>query len=122
MTLRRNYVIEAELERVREYAGGTGVGGLRDDLFRIEVHVDQGRRPPCQPRAVEGPSMCDRRIVETLLDVAGADSPVIKLPSATVTPDSARYPCESRVWPGVPLIIALVALHAGDQPSVDEMA
>ena len=40
------FVIEAELRRVGENAGGAGVGGLRDDLLGIEVNIEQAGGPP----------------------------------------------------------------------------
>ena len=62
-------VVEAELQRVGQHAGGTGVGRLRNDLLGIEMHVEQARRPPCQPRAVgRAVDAADRGIVETLLE------------------------------------------------------
>ena len=59
---------------IGEHAGGTGVRGLRHELFGIEVHVEQARGTPCQPRAIgRALDRADRRIVETLLDIAGAE-------------------------------------------------
>ena len=46
------FVIEAQLHGIGQNAARAGIGDFRDDLFGLEVNVEQAGRAPGQHRAI----------------------------------------------------------------------